>query len=103
MTIVGVAAVAVVSVGTLSTAANAEPPGPCYGSTKTVIIEKHEADYGASAVVQNCTGPGHRYTVDFKNAPDPDCVSIGYGKTHKFQGVNILPLGVTVRGIKECL
>lgn len=62
-----------------------------------------EAEYAASAEVLNCAGPGRRYTVDFKNAPDPGCTSIGYGKKHHFQAYTALPLKVTVRGLKECL
>ncbi len=79
--------------------ANAEPPGPCYGSTKAVIVKKGEAGNLLWADVMNCAPTG-KYTIEVSRTPDPLCRTIKNNTIEKFQAYS--HLGGEIKGVKKC-
>ncbi|WP_238412585.1 hypothetical protein [Saccharothrix deserti] len=79
--------------------ANAEPPGPCYGSTKTVIIDKGKIGNLLWAEVMNCARTG-KFTIEVSRTVDPVCRTIGNNKIAKFESYS--HLDGEIKGVKKC-
>lgn len=93
--IAGATAVAILGPGV----ANAEPPGPCYGSTKTVIVKKGSVGNLLWADVMNCARTG-KFTIEVSRTPDPLCREIKNNQIEKFQAYS--HLGGEIKGVKKC-
>lgn len=94
-----VIAMAIAVVGTGAGVANAEPPGPCYGSTKTVIVAKGKVGNLLWADVMNCARTG-KFTIDVSRTSDPLCREIKNNTIEKFQAYS--HLDGEIRGVKKC-
>lgn len=79
--------------------ANAEPPGPCFGSTSTFIVDKGEIGSYLWAEVLNCAAKG-KFTVEVSRTVDPVCRTIDTGKTAKFESYS--HLGGEIKRVKKC-